>query len=75
MIQGTVADGDTTSNIDWSPITAEQLSKPSGKMFLLENIFTKVAERWAKVPHFQSDVFVLDFIEDLLRVKNYKYFS
>ena len=48
LIQGTVADGDTTSSIDWAALTAEQLVKSSGKMVLLAKIFKKLAERRAQ---------------------------
>ena len=41
MIQVNVADGDTTSNIDSDPITAEQIAKPSGKMVLLVKLLQK----------------------------------
>ena len=72
MIQSTVADGDITSNIDWSPITAEQLAKPSVNI-LLEKLLQKLQSGGHKVLIFSQMVCVLEFIEDILRVKQSKY--
>ena len=71
-IKGTVADGDTTSNTDWAPITAEQLAKPSRKI-ILANLLQKLRSGGHKVIIFSQMVCVLDFLEDLLRVKQSKY--
>ena len=73
MIQGNVAHRDTTSNIDWAPITAEQLSKPSVMMVLLEKILQNEQSGGHKVLIFSHMVCVLDFLEDLLGAKQYKY--
>ena len=72
MIQGTVADEDNTLNTDWVSITAEQLSKPSGKI-LLENILKHLQSDGHKVLVFGQMVCVLDFLEGLLHVKHSKY--
>ena len=72
MIQGTVDDGNTTSNTNWAPITAEKLAKPSGKI-LLANILQNLQSGGHKVLIFSQMVFVLDFLEDMLRVKQSKY--
>ena len=74
MIQGNVADGDTNTNIDWDPITAEQLAKPSGKI-ILEKLLQKFQDDGHKVLIFSQMVCVLEFLEDLLRVKKSKYES
>ena len=66
MIKCNVADRDTTSNIDWAPITAEQLSKPSVMMVLLEKILQNEQSGGHKVLIFSHMVCVLDFLEDLL---------
>ena len=73
LIQGTVADGDTTSSIDWAALTAEQLVKSSGKMVLLAKLLPKLQSGGHKVLIFSQMVRVLDLLEDLLRVKQYKY--
>ena len=73
MIQSAVTDGDTTSNIYWDPITAEKLAKPSGKMVILANLLQKLHSGGHKVLVFSQMVCVLDFLEDLLRVKQSKY--
>ena len=73
MIQGIVSDGDTTANIDWDPITAEQLAKPSENMVLLAKLLQKLQSGGHKVLIFSHMVCVLDFIEDPLRVKQSKY--
>ena len=69
MIQGTVADGDTTPNIDWVPITAEQLAELSVNMVLLGNLLKKYQSGGNKVLIFSQMVCVLNFIDDMLRVK------
>ena len=74
MIQGTVADGDTTSNTDWAPITAEQVANPS-RNILLENILQKLQSGGHKVLIFSKMVCVLDFPEDILCIKHSKYES
>ena len=74
MIQVTIDDGDTTSNTDWVPITAEQLAKPSGNI-LLENIIKKLQSGGHKVFIFSQMVCVIEFLEDLLRVKKCKHKS
>ena len=73
MIQSTVADGDNTSNTEWATITSEQLAKPSGKMVLLAKLLQKLQSGGHKVLIFGYTVCVLDFLEDLFRVKKYKY--
>ena len=60
-------------NIDWDKITAEKLAKPSGNMVLLENILQKFQSGEHKVLIFSQMACVLEFIEDLLHVKYYKY--
>ena len=72
MIQGTFSDGDNTLNTDWVSITAEQLSKPSGTI-ILEKILQNLQSGGHKVIVSSQIVFVIDFIEDLLRVKHSKY--
>ena len=72
MIQGTVADGDTTLNNDWTPITAENISEPLENI-LLSKLLQKLQSGGHKVLIFSQMVRVLDFIEDLLRIKQPKY--
>ena len=72
MIQGTVSDGYTVSNTDWTPITAEQLAKPSGKI-ILAKLLQKFRSSGQKVLIFSQMVFVLDFLESVFRVKQSKY--
>ena len=59
-------------NTDCDPITAEQLSKPSGKI-ILGNLLQKLQSGGHKVIIFSQMVCGLDFLEDLLRVKHSKY--
>ena len=59
-------------NTDWVSITAEQLSKPSGKI-ILENILQNLQSGGHKVLVFSQMVCVLDFLKDQLRVKHSKY--
>ena len=73
LIQCTVADGDTTSNIDCDPFTAKQLAKSSGKIVLLEYLLQKLQNGGHKVLIFSQMFCVFDCLEYLLRVKQYKY--
>ena len=61
-------------NTDWDPITSEQLSYPSGNIILVK-LLQKLQNGGHKVLIFSQMVFVLDFLEDLLRVKQSKYES
>ena len=61
MIQGTVTDGDITSNTDWDPITAKQLAKPSGKIILEKNL-QKLQRGGNKVLILSQMVCVLEFL-------------
>ena len=72
LIQGTVTDGDITSNTDWYPITAKQLAKPSGKIILEKNL-QKLQKDGNKVLILSQMVCVLECFEDILRVKQSKY--
>ena len=73
MIQGTVDGGDTTSNIDSDQITAENITKPSGKMVILEKLLQKYQSSGHKVLVFIQIFCILDLTEDLLRIKQSKY--
>ena len=59
-------------NTDWVSITEEQHAKPSGTI-ILEKILQNLQSGGHKVLVFSQMVCVLDFIEDLLRVKHSKY--
>ena len=72
MIQCTVDDGDTTSNTDLTPINAEQLAKPS-RNIIPEKLLQNLQSSGHKVLILSHMVCVLEFIEDLLRVKKSKY--
>ena len=74
MVQGTVADGDTTSDTDWTPITSEQLAKSTGKI-RLEQFLQKLQSSSQKVLILSQIVCVLDFLGDPLRFKQSKYKS
>ena len=56
----------------WATITAEQLAKPLGKIILVK-ILQKLQSIGNKVRIFSQIVCVLDFLEDMLRVKQSKY--
>ncbi len=59
----------------WIPrkIYAEQLVKSSGKMVLMEKLLHKLFAGGHKVLIFSQMVRVLDLLEDLLRIKKYRY--
>ena len=59
-------------NTDWNPITTEQLSKPS-RNIILANILQKLQSGGHKILIFSQMVCVLEFLEDLLRIKHPKY--
>lgn len=59
--------------IDYLTLFAEQLVKSSGKMVLLEKLLRKLYSGGHKVLIFSQMVRVLDLLEELLKVKKYKY--
>ena len=59
-------------NNDWAPITAEKLANPSVKI-ISEKLLQKLQSGGHKVLIFSQMVCVLDFSEDMLRVKHSKY--
>ena len=59
--------------LDQSQIYAEQLVKSSGKMVLMEKLLHKLFDGGHKVLIFSQMVRVLDLLEDLLRIKKYRY--
>ena len=63
----------TDKPIDYLTLFAEQLVKSSGKMVLLEKLLRKLFSGGHKVLIFSQMVRVLDLLEELLKVKRYKY--
>jgi SNF2 family DNA or RNA helicase len=66
------ADGEEVQ-IDYQKLFAEQLVKSSGKMVLMEKLLQKLFDGGHKVLVFSQMVRVLDLLEELLRIKKYKY--
>jgi SNF2 family DNA or RNA helicase len=58
---------------DPTKLYAEQLVKSSGKMVLIEKLLQKLFDGGHKVLVFSQMVRVLDLIEDLLRIKKYRF--
>lgn len=59
--------------IDQGKLFGEQLIKSSGKMVLLEKLLQKLFVDGHKVLIFSQMVRVLDLIEELLKMKNFRY--
>ena len=59
--------------IDYTKLFAEQLVKSSGKMVLMEKLLQKLFAGGHKVLIFSQMVRVLDLLEELLRLKKYRY--
>eukprot|EP00980_Cylindrotheca_fusiformis_P012454 scaffold3054_cov129-Cylindrotheca_fusiformis.AAC.18 len=59
--------------VDWSKIFGEQLIKSSGKMVLINKLLPKLFANGHKVLIFSQMVRVLDLLEELLKIKKYKY--
>lgn len=65
--------GDDGANVDWKKLFEEQLIKSSGKMVLINKLLPKLFANGHKVLIFSQMVRVLDLLEDLLKIKKYKY--
>jgi chromodomain-helicase-DNA-binding protein 7 len=63
--------GETTPNIH--QVFADQLVKSSGKMVLMEKLLQKLFDGGHKVLIFSQMVRVLDLLEELLKIKRYRY--
>lgn len=59
--------------IDYAKLFAEQLVKSSGKMVLMEKLLQKLFDGGHKVLVFSQMVRALDLLEDLLKLKKYRY--
>lgn len=59
--------------IDYGSLFGEQLVKSSGKMVLMEKLLQKLFDGGHKVLVFSQMVRVLDLLEELLKLKRYKY--
>ncbi|GAX11583.1 chromodomain-helicase-DNA-binding protein 6 [Fistulifera solaris] len=59
--------------VDYSRLFGEQLIKSSGKMVLMEKLLQKLFDGGHKVLIFSQMVRVLDLLEELLRIKKYRY--
>lgn len=59
--------------VDYKRLTGEQLIKSSGKMVLLDKLLPKLKSGGHKVLIFSQMVRVLDLLEDLLRLREYKF--
>lgn len=69
-----VIDGDGNEIlIDSNKLYGEQLVKSSGKMVLMEKLLQKLFDGGHKVLVFSQMVRVLDLLEDLLKIKKYRY--
>jgi superfamily II DNA or RNA helicase len=64
---------DKETALDQSKLYAEQLVKSSGKMVLMEKLLQKLFDGGHKVLVFSQMVRVLDLLEDLLRIKQYRF--
>lgn len=65
-------DGDSTL-IDYGKLFCEQLVKSSGKMVLIEKLLQKLFTGGHKVLIFSQMVKVLDLLEELLKIKRFRY--
>lgn len=61
------------SPIDYAKLFGQQLVKSSGKMVLLEKLLLKLFNAGHKVLIFSQMVRALDLLEELLKVKRYRY--
>ena len=59
--------------VDHNKLYGEQLVKSSGKMVLMEKLLQKLFDGGHKVLVFSQMVRVLDLLEDLLKIKKYRY--
>jgi chromodomain-helicase-DNA-binding protein 7 len=59
--------------VDYSRLFGEHLIKSSGKMVLMEKLLQKLFDGGHKVLIFSQMVRVLDLLEELLRIKKYRY--
>ena len=59
--------------VDYTKLFAEQLVKSSGKMVLMEKLLQKLFDGGHKVLIFSQMVRVLDLLEELLKIKRYRY--
>ena len=59
--------------LDYNKLYAEQLVKSSGKMVLMEKLLHKLFDGGHKVLIFSQMVRVLDLLEDLIKIKKYRY--
>lgn len=66
------SDGSDTP-VDWTKLFEEQLIKSSGKMVLINKLLPKLFANGHKVLIFSQMVRVLDLLEELLKIKRYKY--
>lgn len=60
-------------SFDYTKLFGEQLVKSSGKMVLMEKLLQKLFDGGHKVLVFSQMVRVLDLLEDLLKIKKYRY--
>ncbi|KAL7580211.1 hypothetical protein ACA910_012958 [Epithemia clementina (nom. ined.)] len=65
--------GDSTAVVDYGKLFGEQLVKSSGKMVLIEKLLQKLFAGGHKVLIFSQMVKVLDLLEELLKLKKYRY--
>ena len=66
-------DGKDVDHPDFGQLFADQLVKSSGKMVLMEKLLQKLFTGGHKVLVFSQMVRVLDLLEELLKIKRYKY--
>ena len=62
-----------SSGVDYVRLFGEQLVKSSGKMVLIEKLLQKLFSGGHKVLIFSQMVRVLDLLEELLKIKKYRY--
>lgn len=63
----------TPFHVDYVKLFSEQLVKSSGKMVLMEKLLEKLFTDGHKVLVFSQMVRVLDLLEELLKIKKYRY--
>lgn len=72
-MKNAINDNGDPVTIDYTRLFGEQLIKSSGKMVLMEKLLQKLFDGGHKVLVFSQMVRVLDLLEELLKMKKYRY--
>ena len=73
MVEAAAKAKEKNENPDSLQLFGEQLVKSSGKMVLMEKLLRKLFDGGHKVLVFSQMVRMLDLLEELLRIKKYRY--